>query len=203
MRINTFTALMDIHSRWPSECGKIIQSLLAISFGPPRGGFVVENRISEGIDLELSDPQKFAIEVKTTESNTVVLSEKDISGLRAKFKNDGYIPAVAALRLQLSADWVISSARNLDGRDLRLCAEAYTCERLALNPIQELQEIAQREFETTVAELRDGVLSPPNGSPLDYLRHVLQMENAKPAADIGKAVGHASTALEFTSKLFS
>src|SRR6266852_1297791 len=107
MRFETFTALMAIRDGW-LEYGKIIQLLLAISFDKRRGGYSVENRSSEGVDLEMiRGANKFAVEVKTTEGPCVTLDEKDISGLQAKFRVDGYTPAIAALRLQKSSDWVI------------------------------------------------------------------------------------------------
>src|SRR5712691_4727125 len=108
MRFDTFSALTAICRRWPGEHGKIIQMLLAISLDLRRGGFAVENRSTEGIDLELiRGAEKFIVEVKTTEGTHVTLNEKDISGLQGKSKRDGYIPAIAALRLQRSADWVV------------------------------------------------------------------------------------------------
>src|SRR5258708_34918886 len=68
MRFETFSGLMDISHRWPVEYGKIIQLLLAISFDACRGGYSVENRCSEGVDLEMiRGAKKFAIEVQTTE----------------------------------------------------------------------------------------------------------------------------------------
>src|SRR6266852_7413841 len=103
MRFETFSALTDICHRWPFEHGKVIQLLLAISFDTRRGGYWVENRSSEGGDLEMvQGAKKFAVEVKTTEGAHVTLHDKDISGLQTKASVDGYIPAVAALRLQKS-----------------------------------------------------------------------------------------------------
>jgi Holliday junction resolvase len=171
MRFDTFSALMAINSRWPVEYGKIVQMLLAISFDPRRGGFAVLNHYSEGVDLELTRrTDKFAVEVKTTEGDTFTLNEKDIVGLQAKSRNDGYTPTVAALRLQRSANWVIGNAH-------RLIMGSYTCDRLALDSITELEGIATIHFERAVVELEHGVLCPPTGAPLDFLSSVLKSES--------------------------
>jgi Holliday junction resolvase len=171
MRFETFSALTAICRRWPFEHGKIIQLLLAISFDARRGGYSVENRSSEGVDLEMvQGPKKFAIEVKTTEGLQVTLQDKDISGLRTKAAMDGYTPAVAALRLQKSEDWVIADAT-------RLRAGEYTPSRLSLDSIEELEFLARVHFESTVAEHREGVLLPSSGSPLNYLSSILLKES--------------------------
>jgi hypothetical protein len=171
MRFETFSALTAIHKRWPYEYGKIVQLLLAISFDIRRGGFSVENRSSEGVDLEVTrGATKFAVEVKTTEGSTVTLHEKDILGLQTKSRVDGYIPAVAALQLQRSSVWVIANATRLRAGD-------YTPPRLSLDSIPELQSLANCHFEGTVSELRANVLSPPGGLPQDYLANLLLMES--------------------------
>lgn len=171
MRFETFSALTAIRIRWPYEYGKIIQLLLAISFGTRRGGFSVENRSSEGVDLEVTKgATKFAVEVKTTEGPTVTLHEKDILGLQTKSRVDGYVPVVAALQLQRSSDWVIADATRLRAGD-------YSPSRLSLDSIPELESLARNHFGGTVTELLANVLSPPGGLPLDYLASVLVKES--------------------------
>jgi len=171
MRFDTFLSLTAIFDRWPVEYGKIIQMLLAISFDPCRGGFAVENHFSEGVDLELIRPtERFAMEVKTTEGAYFTLNEKDTSGLETKSQNDGYTPAVAVLRRWKLAEWVIGNAQ-------RLPTGSHTCDRLALDSIPELESLARTHFERAVAELKDRVLSPPTGAPLDFLGTVLKTES--------------------------
>jgi Holliday junction resolvase len=171
MRFETFSALMDICRRWPFEYGKIIQLLLAISFDNSRGGYSVENRSSEGVDLEMiRGVKKFAIEVKTTEGSCVTLQDKDISGLKTKAGVDGYVPALAALRLHKCEDWVIANAT-------RLRSGEYTLSRLSLDSIVELELLAKAHFESAVTEFRDNILSPPGGTPLNYLSGVLVKES--------------------------
>jgi Holliday junction resolvase len=170
MRFETFSVLTDICKRWPVERGKIIQLLLAISFDNHRAGFSVNNHSTEGVDLEMTrGTQKFAIEVKTTDGTHVTLEEKDILGLESKAK-DGYIPSVAALRLQWPAEWVIANASRLE-------SGAYTFMSLSLDSIPELESLAKIHFEPTVFELRENVLSPPTGFPLNYLSSVLLKES--------------------------
>jgi len=173
MRFDAFSALTDIRRRWPIENGKILQLLLAISFDRRRGGYSVISRLSEGVDLEMtSDASKFAVEVKTTEDSQVSLEEKDITGLRAKAA-DGYVPAVAALRLQLSENWVIADISNFD----RFPPGSYAPLRLSRDSIPDLDSSAKRHFGQVVVEFRDRVLSPPGGRPLDYLERVLCEES--------------------------
>jgi Holliday junction resolvase len=171
MWFDTFSALMAINGRWPVEYGKIVQMLLAISFDRRRGGFAVLNHYSEGVDLELTRPgDRFAVEVKTTEGASILLSEKDVAGLMAKLQNDGYTPAVAVLRLQRSAEWVIANAQ-------RLVPGAYTSDRLSLDSITEIESIAKVHFERVVLELWETLLNPPTGAPLDFLTSVLTSES--------------------------
>jgi len=179
MRYGTFRALEAIRLRWPIENGKIIQLLLGISLSPPRGGFAVQCRLSEGVDLELIRAvQKFAVEVKTTEGTHIDLAEKDIIGLRAKSQNDGYVPAVAALTLGYSSDsdWVVCKAA-------KLTIGKYTCKRLALDSVPELELAVRQHFDRTVSELTAQVLKPPNGLPQIFLSNILAMENT-PAAPV-------------------
>lgn len=173
MRYNTFCALEAINRQWPIENGKIIQLLLGISLSPRRAGFAVTCHLSEGVDLELiRDAQKFAIEVKTTEGSHITLADKDITGLHAKSTNDGYIPAVAALPLGYSPDWawIVCDAG-------RLTVGTYSCRRLALDSLPELETTVEEHFEKTVSELREKVLRPPKGGPLTFLNDLLIAEN--------------------------
>lgn len=171
MRYETFVALRDINRLWPFESGKIIQLLLAISLDNRRGGYSVTNRLSEGVDLEIvRGVKKFAVEVKTTEGRYVTLGEKDISGLRNKSLVDGYTPALAALQIQKSSDWVIADATKFRPGD-------YTPSRLALDPIAELESAASTYFERTVTELIDVLRSPRGGLPLNFLSSLLANES--------------------------
>jgi Holliday junction resolvase len=171
MRYNTFCALEAISRRWPIENGKIIQLLLGICLSPRRAGFAVMCHLSEGVDLELIRAiQKFAIEVKTTEGTQIALAHKDVTGLRAKSENDGYIPAVAALPLGYSSDWIVCNAQ-------RLTVGKYTCSRLALDSMPELEVAVKQHFEKTVSELKEQILRPPNGGPLTFLNGILISEN--------------------------
>lgn len=164
-------ALRQIQEKWPKVSGKIIEKLLAVSFGPKRGGYAVESKSIEGVDIGLVGPnQKYAVEVKTTSGRYVTVQDKDINGLSEKAKKDGYIPCVAALRIDLLEDWVIARAD-------RLLPGEYTPKRLALDSIPELEAIAILHFERTVLELAERVLSPPGGSPLNYLADILAKES--------------------------
>ncbi len=171
MRFSVLDALQRIHSKWPTESPKIIEKLLAISFDPKRGGFEVESRSIEGVDIGLiSSKEKYAVEVKTTSGRRVTVQEKDIKGLSDKAKRDGYLPCVAALRIDLLGEWVIAKANRLMPGD-------YTSVRLSLDSVPYLEGIASVHFEPTVLEFLKGILNPPDGSPLNYLSDVLAKES--------------------------
>jgi hypothetical protein len=171
MQFETFSALMDIRRRWRSDYGKIIQLLLAISFDARRGGFQVQNHSIEGVDLEISQgAKKFAIEVKTTEKSYISLRDKDVCGLKTKATVYGCIPAIAALRLRHTEDRSIANAS-------RLLVGKCPLARLHLDRITELEFLAKTHFGNTVAEVHDRIMSPLDGSPLNYLSTVLKKES--------------------------
>ncbi len=171
MQFKTLTSIRAISERYPKECGKILQLLLAISLDPKRGGFRVTNRLTEGVDLELTGHQKrYAMEVKTTEGSHVCLQDKDVVGLRAKAANDGYIPALAALKIQRSSNWVVANAARLE-------PGSYTPERLALDSISSIESLTLEHFDYTVAELCNSVLHAPGNAPLEILAEVLLRES--------------------------
>ena len=148
--------------------------LLAISFDKRRGGYSVVNHLSEGVDIEMtSGAMKYAVEVKSTEGSLVSLGNKDITGLRKKAA-DGYVPAIAVLRLHLSENWVIANSSNFS----RFQPGDYTPVRLSQDSIPELELLAKEYFEPAVVGLRNDVLSPPGGAPLDFLAKVLVREES-------------------------
>ncbi len=171
MRFDVLEALRLIHDRWPTESGKIIERLLAISFDSKRAGYRVESKSIQGVDIGLvRGVEKYALEVKTTSGLSVKLEEKDIKGLLEKAENDQYIPCVAALKIDLLQDWVIARAG-------RITPGEYTVWRLALDSMPELETIARVHFERVVLEHAASVLNPPGSSPLKYLGEVLERES--------------------------
>ena len=172
MRFAVLQALQRIQLRWPSESPKIFEKLLAVSFDLKRGGFEVESKSTEGVDICLvRNGMKYAVEVKTTSGSCVAFQDKDVEGLLEKQHRDGYIPCVAALRVDLLEDWVIANAT-------RLVADQYTPARLSLDSIPELESIVRINFERALMELLDSILSPPSGSPLSFLADVLAKESS-------------------------
>ena len=171
MRFAVFDALQRIYSKWPTESPKIVEKLLAISFGPKRGGFEIESRSVEGVDIGLVRPdEKYAVEVKTTSGRYVILQEKDVEGLADKARKDGYLRCVAVLRLDLLEEWVIADASRLSAGD-------YTTVRLSLDSIPTLEAIARVHFERTFLELFERVLDPAGSSPLKFLAGILAKES--------------------------
>lgn len=172
MRFSTLQTLTNISQQHSTEFGKIVQLLLAISLSPKRGGFQVLCRLSEGVDLELiGQSVRYAVEVKsTTGTSDVVVAEKDVIGLRQKAENDGYSPALAALKIQRSADWVIANAS-------RLKPGSWGIERLRLDSIAPLEQVANTHLDNTVDEFAVALLSPIAEGPLEFLKSVLIREN--------------------------
>ena len=171
MQYEVYVALRQICERWP-EHGKIIEKILAISFDDARGGFEVESRSTEGVDIELiNECLKYAIEVKTTSGVSILLAEKDIKGLLSKARKDGYIPVVAVLRIQFLSDWVFARANDL-------VPNYYSPERLRLKSIIDLESIARLHFGRTLLELKGNILNHPGGiPPLTYLDEILARES--------------------------
>jgi hypothetical protein len=114
--------------------------------------------------------QKFAIEVKTTEGTQIALAHKDVTGLRAKSEHDGYIPAVAELRLGYSSDWIVCNAQ-------RLTVGKYACSRLALDSMPELEVAVTQHFERTVSEFKRTNPKTSQRRTINFLNSILIAEN--------------------------
>jgi Holliday junction resolvase len=165
--------IVDIHGSG-KVYGKIFEKLLGISFGPKRGGFSVVNNSTQGVDLELiQGAKKFAIEVKTTASaNQILLADKDLrDGVLRKATNEGYVPAIACLRLDFLEEWRICKAHNLKPR-------MHSVSSFSINRIQELEAIANLWFPRTLLELKDQILDQRNGETvLNFLSERLRAEH--------------------------
>jgi Holliday junction resolvase len=170
MRFETYAGLTAISDRWPYDFAKIVQLLLAIALGPRGAGYLVDNQLSEGVDITLlRQTEKIATEVKTTQNSEVVLSEKDIDGLMSKYTRDQYIPTVAVLRLQLTENWVVANATTLT-------TGSYSPTRLSLYSAEALQSDSNRHFPSVVGQLKEAILNPPGCTPLEYLARTLKTD---------------------------
>ena len=87
MKLLVHKRLEKLYNQAGMEYGKLVQKLLAIAFCTAGARQVIE-RATQGIDLEieLPDGRKIAVEVKTTNKRSLVLSPKDLAGLATQIK---------------------------------------------------------------------------------------------------------------------
>jgi Holliday junction resolvase len=149
-----------------SDFGKICQSLLAISLR--QNGFDhVVNRLVEGVDIDASGERgQFAIEVKTTEGNEVLIADKDVKGWGER-RRDQYAPVLAALKISPLSEWTLCDATRLPKGSHRI-------QRLRLHELQELTAIVTSRFDAVVEKHVPDLLSLAHESPLSHLKILLR-----------------------------
>lgn len=110
MKTRTFDHLQRLRGKYgPGIFGKIVQKLLALAFYNIGAPHVVERGVQGvDIDVETSEGEKYALEVKTTDSDAVPITRENLDAL-ADRANDGYAPLIAALRMKMFEDWIIAS----------------------------------------------------------------------------------------------
>ncbi|MFO8072812.1 MAG: hypothetical protein R6V85_13145 [Polyangia bacterium] len=112
MKVETRDRLRSLAERCGKEYGKIVQKLLAVAFLEAGAERVVERGV-QGIDLEVTlDGRRLAIEVKTTEGDSITLGKKDAKGLLAR-RAEGFEIFIAVLGRGLLDEWIV--ARFHDG----------------------------------------------------------------------------------------
>ncbi len=154
-----------------SDFGKVCQSLLALSLR--QNGFDhVVNRLVEGVDIDASgEGGRFAIEVKTTEGNEILIADKDVKGWVER-KSDRYSPVLAALRISLLSEWTLCDATGLPKGSHRI-------QRLRLHEIPDLTKIVVPGFDSIVEKHVPDLLSLTRQSPLAYLKALLRREGVE------------------------
>ncbi|MQY55634.1 MAG: hypothetical protein GH152_00160 [Dehalococcoidia bacterium] len=154
MRVQTLWNLQKLRGKYGrGQFGKIAQKLLALSFRDMGYTHIVE-RSTEGVDIDIAREanKKFALEVKTTDGLSVVLSADNIQGLRERAK-DGYLPVIAALRLAVFENWILAGVPLNElptGQVLidRLRAYRMSDVEHVLGPA--FEQVAERHFQGTL-----------------------------------------------------
>jgi len=116
--------LLDGHG--PQVFGRVMQSLLAETF--QRAGYSVSMNavgVPDFTAVKRVPHSSFAIEAKTGSGSTVVLSDRDLEGVRST----GWVPVIALLLFPATeVGWVLLNASHLlagSHRTLRLIRQPY------------------------------------------------------------------------------
>jgi len=110
MKTRTFRQLQTLREEYgPGIFGKIAQRLLALAFYDADFNVVAERSV-QGDDIAVANSvgEKYALEVKTTDKEMIPISKGNIDALKER-ASDGYLPLIAALRIQLLEDWVVAN----------------------------------------------------------------------------------------------
>lgn len=109
MKASTFRLLVRLRDKYgPGLFGKIAQKLLAVALRNAGFTHVVERGV-QGADVDAANGggEKYTLEVKTTDGHSISLSKENLDALARRTK-DGYVPVVAALRMQMFEDWLLA-----------------------------------------------------------------------------------------------
>jgi hypothetical protein len=109
MKVDTFRHLQLIRAKFgPGIFGKIAQKLLALALYEAGFDDIVEREV-QGADIDATGAigKKYTLEVKTTDGESIPISRENMEALRDRTK-DGYVPVIAALRMQMFEDWVFA-----------------------------------------------------------------------------------------------
>jgi len=154
--------------------GKIAQKLLLLAF--IQAGFDQwAERGVEGVDIDAGNVagEKYAIEVKTTVREQVVLTKENTEDLQQR-KIDGYVPVIAVLQIGILHDWLFSALRNEDLRP-----QTIPVRRLRAYPLDNLQKTVRPRFDEVVAgHFQETLLRGE-----DYLISVITRERGKASGE--------------------
>lgn len=161
--------LVRLHERHPSEFGKIVQKLLALTF-QELGFELIEERAVQGVDIDVirqDTGERFSFEVKTSQGREVHIGSKDIEGLRSR-QVDGYDTyfAVLCMPFCFSDGWIIFSSRGIKEGN-------YNAVRLVGKRFRELSEEINGAFPLVLKKVGEELISRPGGTALRYLKEKL------------------------------
>lgn len=171
MKSETYSIFNDISARHDErEIGKICQCLLALTF--LEMGYKPEEiivRLVEGVDIILEGKNKYAIEVKTTNKDAIVIGEKDLGEL-SKYKGNGYTPVLCALKIDLGGEWLLIEPERLKRKNRWRIKELYTDSKFR-KLSENINELFEKKVEENATEIRV--------SGLSYLLNLLRNEGIK------------------------
>lgn len=155
MKVSTFQHLQQIRDKFgPGGFGKIAQKILALTLYD--AGFqkiVVRGVQGADIDAVSREGKKYVFEVKTTDGESIFISRENIEALEQRAR-DGYLPVIAALRVQMFEDWVFA---NIPLGYLR--PSSFPLSRLRAYRIKNLEGSICPTFEAVVNQHSSGVLT--------------------------------------------
>lgn len=171
MKVDTFQHLQQIRAKFgPGIFGKIAQKLLALALYEA-GFFDIVEREVQGADIDATNimGKKYALEVKTTDGESIPISRENIEALKDRTK-DGYLPVIAALRIQMFEDWVFA---NIPLGNLRPSSLPFS--RLRAYRIKDIGTSVCPAFEVVVNQHFSGVLAGGE----HYLSQVLAQKRSE------------------------
>jgi len=109
----------------------------------------------QGADIDAANimKKKYAFEVKTTNGESIPISRENIEALKDRTK-DGYLPVIAALRIQMFEDWVFASIPLANLRPGLL-----PLSRLRAYRIKDIETSVCPAFEVVASQHFSGVLA--------------------------------------------
>ncbi len=148
MKQEVHRRLSELSEASDKEYGKLIQKLLAIAFCKAGAVRLVE-RSTQGIDLEVSLPDlpPIAVEVKTTQDQSVKFGKKDLDGLASQAEA-GLEPYLALLGSQLLDEWIL--ARYYAGEIKP--TKQYRLTQLRAYRNKEIENLIREHFDEAVIE---------------------------------------------------
>lgn len=155
MKTETYELLMKLYEKYGArEFGKLCQKFLAIGFQMAGYRHIVERGV-QGVDVDVAGEsgEKYAIEVKTTVTDSINFGQKDIEGLM-KRKENGYQAVLAVLRLKRFSDWLFARADTIKPGNLII--DSLRAHRLPESETIRLRsrfdEAVKEHFERTLQE---------------------------------------------------
>jgi len=118
MELKAYLILENI--RKIGDYGKINQKLLSLAF-IKAGRKLLEEKSGQGIDLIIeAEGKKYAIEVKTTDTDEIKFEEKKEGYDKKRAQGLGFVPALAVIKVSPLSNWVIASSEGIHKVTLRI-----------------------------------------------------------------------------------